>query len=76
MTLTLKQVRYFIAAAETGQISHAAMEMNISQSAVTAAIQGLEAQLYVRLLERSSAGVTVTPDGARFLHHAAPLWLR
>jgi len=76
MSLTLKQVRYFFAAAETGQISHAAMEMNISQSAVTAAIQGLEAQLYVRLLERSSAGVTVTPDGARFLHHAAPLWLR
>jgi len=70
MSLTLKQVRYFIAAAETGQISHAAMEMNISQSAVTAAIQGLEAQLDVLLLERSSSGVTVTPEGARFLSHA------
>ena len=70
MTLTLKQVRYFIAAAETGQISHAAMEMNISQSAVTAAIQALEAQLDVRLLARSAAGVAVTPEGARFLNHA------
>ncbi|MDP2738158.1 MAG: LysR family transcriptional regulator [Pseudorhodobacter sp.] len=70
MSLTLKQVRYFIAAAETGQISHAAMEMNISQSAVTAAIQGLEAQLDARLLERSSSGVTLTPEGARFLNHA------
>ncbi|ADZ69150.1 LysR family transcriptional regulator [Polymorphum gilvum] len=70
MTLTLKQVRYFIAAAETGQISHAAMEMNISQSAVTAAIQGLETQLGVRLLERRPTGVTMTAEGARFLNHA------
>ncbi|MEZ5796316.1 MAG: LysR family transcriptional regulator [Paracoccaceae bacterium] len=70
MSLTLKQLRYFIAAAETGQISHAAMEMNISQSAVTAGIQGLEAQLGVRLLARGAQGVTVTPEGARFLARA------
>lgn len=70
MSLTFKQVRYFIAAAETGQISHAAMEMNISQSAVTAAIQQLEAQLGVRLLERTPAGVRPTIEGARFLNHA------
>ena len=70
MSLTLKQLRYFIAAAETGQISHAAMEMNISQSAITTAIQGLEAQLGVRLLDRSPHGVTPTIEGARFLHQA------
>jgi len=49
---------------------HAAVEMNISQSAVTAATQGLETQLDVRLLGRSSSGVAVTPEGARLLHHA------
>jgi len=70
MALTLKQVRYFLAAAETGQISHAAMEMNISQSAVTAAIQQLEAQLGVTLLERTPSGVRPTIEGARFLNHA------
>ncbi|PLL12735.1 LysR family transcriptional regulator [Tabrizicola sp. TH137] len=70
MSLTLKQLRYFIAAAETGQISHAAMEMNISQSAVTAAIQGLEATLGVKLLSRGAQGVAVTPEGARFLARA------
>lgn len=70
MSLSLKHVRYFIAAAETGQISHAAMEMNISQSAVTAAIQGLEAQLGVKLLDRTPTGVTPTLEGARFLNHA------
>lgn len=70
MSLTIRQLRYFIAAAETGQVSHAAMELNISQSAVTAGIQGLEATLGARLLSRNSAGVSVTPEGARFLSRA------
>ena len=70
MSLTLRQVRYFIAAVETGQISHAAMEMNVSQSAVTAAIKALEAQLGVQLLERTPSGVTPTIEGARFMNHA------
>jgi DNA-binding transcriptional LysR family regulator len=68
--LTIRQLRYFIAAAETGQISHAAMELNISQSAVTAGIQGLEASLGARLLARGTQGVSVTPQGARFLSRA------
>ncbi len=70
MALTLKQLRYFLAAAETGQISLAAMELNISQSAITTAIQGLEIQLGVRLLDRNSQGVVPTIEGARFLNHA------
>jgi len=70
MSLTLKQIRYFIAAAETGQVSHAAMEMNISQSSVTAAVQSLEGQLGVRLFDRTHGGVSLTIEGARFLNHA------
>jgi molybdate transport repressor ModE-like protein len=70
MSFSLKQVRYFIAAAETGQISHAAVELNVSQSAVTAAIQQLEAALDLKLLDRNPGGVSVTAGGARFLQHA------
>ncbi|THD82746.1 LysR family transcriptional regulator [Aliigemmobacter aestuarii] len=70
MSLTIRQLRYFIAAAETGQVSHAAMELNISQSAVTAGIQALEATLGARLLSRTAQGVSVTPEGARFLSRA------
>lgn len=70
MSLTLKQLRYFVATAETGQISHAAVEMNISQSAVTAAVQDLQAELGVRLLTRSPKGMLLTPEGARFLVRA------
>ena len=70
MTISLKKIRYFIAAAESGQISHAAVELNVSQSAVTAAIQQLETLLGVRLLERHPGGVSLTPEGNRFLLHA------
>ncbi|RFC68957.1 MULTISPECIES: LysR family transcriptional regulator [Mesorhizobium] len=70
MPITLKQLNYFIATAETGQVSHAAMELNISQSAVTAAIKALEDELGVRLLERTHSGVKLTIEGTRFLGHA------
>ncbi|WP_181704843.1 LysR substrate-binding domain-containing protein [Chthonobacter rhizosphaerae] len=69
MSVSLKQIRYFIAAAESGQISHAAVELNVSQSAVTAAIQQLEAILGVRLFDRHPGGVSLTPEGSRFLLH-------
>ena len=36
MSVSLKQIRYFVAAAETGRISQAAIDLNVSQSAVTA----------------------------------------
>lgn len=53
MSFTLRQVRYFIATAEVGQISQAAIHLNISQSAVTSAIQELESLLGVSLFIRS-----------------------
>ncbi|MEO9338482.1 LysR family transcriptional regulator [Mesorhizobium sp. SB112] len=70
MTITLKQLDYFIATAETGQVSHAAAELNLSQSAVTAAIKGLEIDLGVKLFERTHTGVRLTMEGSRFLEHA------
>lgn len=70
MAFSLKQIRYFVAAAETGQVSQAAVDLNVSQSAVTAAIKQLEAGLQVRLFERHSNGVTLSHPGHRFLQHA------
>ncbi len=70
MPLSIKQVRYFIAAADTGQVSQAAVELNVSQSAVTAAIKQLEDDLGVDLFKRLPSGVSLTAEGARFLQHA------
>ncbi|MGO4726703.1 MULTISPECIES: LysR family transcriptional regulator [unclassified Inquilinus] len=70
MGFSFRQVRYFIAAAELGQVSHAAVELNVSQSAVTAAIKQLEELLGTRLLVRHASGVSLTLEGARFLPQA------
>jgi DNA-binding transcriptional LysR family regulator len=70
MTLSLKQVRYFIATADTGQVSQAGITLNVSQSAITAAIQQMEESLGVALFRRKPSGVSLTAEGARFLHHA------
>jgi len=70
MSFSLRQIRYFVAAAQSGQLSRAAIELNVSQSAVTTSIQQLEEILGITLLARSSTGVTLTPDGEQFLRHA------
>lgn len=70
MTFSLKQIRHFLAAAEAGRISRAAVEFNTSQSALTASIQQLEAGLGLRLFERHPGGVTLTDAGTRFLPYA------
>lgn len=67
MNVTLRQFRYFIAVADCASVSAAARQLNISQSAITTAVRELEDDLGVQLFERHSRGVTLTPDGHRFL---------
>lgn len=68
--LTLRQLRYFAAAAETGQFSQAALTNHVSQSAITTAIGQLESNLGVSLFERLPYGVRLTLEGHRFLERA------
>ncbi|WP_323117755.1 LysR family transcriptional regulator [Burkholderia alba] len=70
MPLTLRQLKYFVATAELGQISQAAIHLTISQSAVTSAIKELEDKLGAQLFLRTPSGVTLTYTGHRFLNHA------
>jgi DNA-binding transcriptional LysR family regulator len=70
MPLSLRQFRYFLATAEAGQVSQAAIGLNVSQSTVTAALQQLEASLGVSLFRRSPSGMELTVEGSRFLTHA------
>jgi len=67
---TLRQIRYFIAAADAGQVSKAAIEINVSQSAITTAIKALEELIGTALFDRHSAGVSLTYEGSLFLNHA------
>ena len=55
---------------ELGSIRAAAQAMNLTQPALTAAIQQLEAELKAPLLVRSRQGVSFTSFGQAFLRHA------
>ena len=70
MSLSLRQIRYFIATAQTGQVSQAAIDLHVSQSAITTAIKGLEEILGTKLFERQSHGVNLSYEGTQFLLHA------
>lgn len=70
MTISLRQIRYFVATAELGQISQAAVDLSISQSAVTTAIKELERTVGVSLFLRTPHGMDLTSAGRQFLSHA------
>lgn len=68
--MTLRQIRHFIAVAETGSISAAAQAVYISQSTLTLAIQQLEEEIGVRLFDRHAKGMTLTHQGHQFLRQS------
>lgn len=69
MNITLRQIKYFIAAAETGKIVGAANMLNISPSSITESIKELESITGVSLITRHRRGINLTFDGYRFLQH-------
>jgi DNA-binding transcriptional LysR family regulator len=69
MSLNIRQIRYFVAAAEAGKIVAAASAVGISPSAITEAIQDLEESVGTRLVTRHRSGIKVTYDGYVFLQH-------
>jgi DNA-binding transcriptional LysR family regulator len=69
MDITLRQIKYFIAAAETGKISSAASLLSISPSSITESIKELEKITGVTLITRHRRGINLTFDGYRFLQH-------
>lgn len=70
MTFTLRQLSFFIALAQTQQISKAASRCHISQSSMTVAMRNLEDALNSQLFLRQPKGIKLTAAGERFLTHA------
>ena len=63
MAVKLELYRVFKEVAEAGNITAAAQNLFISQSAVSQSIKQLESDLQSRLFARNSRGVSLTPDG-------------
>lgn len=70
MKFTLRQLEFYIALAETLQISKAASRCHISQSSMTVAMRNLENVMDARLFVRHARGIQLTAEGERFLTHA------
>lgn len=68
--MTLQQLRYLIAIAESGSINKAARSLYVSQSNLSTAVSELERELGITIFSRSNRGVTLTNDGAEFLRYA------
>ena len=64
------QLRYFVAAAETGSFTRAAERYFVSQTAITQQIRLLEETLGCRLFDRSTRPVCLTSAGKAFLLEA------
>jgi hypothetical protein len=68
--MTLEQLRIFIAVAERQHVTEAAKQLNLTQSATSAAIASLENRYGVKLFDRIGRGIVLTQTGRDF-----PTWV-
>lgn len=63
--MNLRQLEYFVAVAELGSFSKAAVILNVAQPALSRQVRLLETDLHVTLLMRNGRGVVLTEAGKR-----------
>jgi len=71
--MELRHLRYFVAVAEMLNFTRAAEKLRLAQPSLTRQIHNLEAEIGVRLLNRSKSRVSLTVEGRSFLVDARRL---
>lgn len=74
--IKLKQLIYLKKVIEVGNITRAAEQLYVAQTALGIQIRNLEDELGVRLLDRHSRGVTPTPSGILLVEHTEEILAR
>ena len=70
MEPTLRQLRYFVALAETQHFGQAALRCHVTQPALSMQIKELETALGASLIERARKGALLTPAGREVARRA------
>ena len=71
--MNIKQISYFVSAAQLGSMSAAAREKGISTQAMSKALSDLRKELPAPLFERIPQGIKLTAFGKQFLEKAKPV---
>jgi DNA-binding transcriptional LysR family regulator len=66
-------MRVFVRVVEAGTFTNAANSLRMPKPTVTKLVQGLESHLRIRLLNRTTRRVTVTPDGSAYYERVVRL---
>ena len=69
--MTIQQLQYVLEIARCGSASRAAKNLFLSQPNLSSAIKNLEQELGFPIFERTSAGMKLTPAGARLEKEAS-----
>jgi DNA-binding transcriptional LysR family regulator len=72
----LRQLRYFVAIAEEGSFSRAAVRLHVSQPPLSTQIKSLEEELGAPLLARTNRGVSLTASGRVFYEEVRTILAR
>src|ERR1700730_11531487 len=65
--MDLRRLRTFVAVAELGTVSKAALRLRIGQPALSRQISDLQKELGLRLFDRVGRGLVLTAEGEQFL---------
>ncbi|WP_315781119.1 MULTISPECIES: LysR family transcriptional regulator [unclassified Bradyrhizobium] len=74
--MTLEQLRIFVAVATREHVTQAARELNLTQSATSAAVAALEARYQTKLFDRVGRRIVLTAAGKAFLVEAKAVLAR
>lgn len=74
--MTLDQLRIFVAVAEQEHVTRAAQQLNLTQSATSAAIAALEERYAAKLFDRIGRNIRLTAMGREFLTEARAVLAR